>query len=427
MTPTTPRVHRRILLRAHQNPFDSHSALETLLRNRIGDNVGNLLFSHAGYRLLSTPSTQIDTSRVFHLPAEEVNEKYDAVVLPLANAFRKAFLPELERLTQLIEGLTVPVTVLGVNAQIRPSTGEPVGHIGEQVSRFVRAVLRTSPRVGVRGEQTAAYLRRLGFGDQDVETIGCPSMFLYGPDLPTLRHSEFSRHSPVSLNISPYVPGVEELVAHHGRGYPHLAYTAQDIGTLWLLLAGEYESELKPQDGAPVHLHHPLVHSGRTRFPLNVPTWLDHLASFDFSFGTRIHGNIAAVLAGTPAVVLTHDSRTAELADYHQLPHRPLAASQEWDAERLYAEADFSTTAAAHPERWSRMASFLAEQGLEHRYQDGVAEDDFDARIAQVSFPGVVRSNAVGFLHATAAKGYRTLRGVVRRIRGSADGRRAKP
>ncbi|WP_169923743.1 polysaccharide pyruvyl transferase family protein [Propionicimonas paludicola] len=410
------------MLRAHQSPFESHSALHTLLRNRIGDNAGNLLFSHASHRLLSTPSTQIETSRLFHLSAEEVNEKYDAVVIPLANAFRKAFLPELERLTQLIEGLKVPVTVLGVNAQIRPSTGEPVGAIGEQVSAFVRAVLRTSPRVGVRGEQTAAYLKRLGFADQDVETIGCPSMFLYGPDLPTLRLGEFSQHSRVSLNLSPYAAGIDELVADHDRRYPNLAYTAQDIGTLWLLLAGEYESELKPKHGAPVHAHHPLLHSGRTYFPLNVPTWLDHLAGFDFSFGTRIHGNIAAVLAGTPAVVLTHDSRTAELADYHQLPHRRLGTAKGWDAERLYAETDLSTTAAAHPERWRRMAGFLSEQGLEHRYQDGVAEDDFDARLAQIRFPEVVRSDAVDFWHTTAAKGFRALRTVVRRVRGSAGG-----
>ena len=46
---------------------------------------------------------------------------------------------------------------------------------------FVRAVLDHGPSIGVRGELTAEYLRSLGF--RDVEVVGCPSMFAWGPDL----------------------------------------------------------------------------------------------------------------------------------------------------------------------------------------------------------------------------------------------------
>ena len=71
--------------------------------------------------------------------------------------------------------------------------------------------------------------------------------------------------------------------------------------------------------GAPITLDHPLIRSDRVRFFLDPKTWFDHLAQYDFSFGTRIHGNIAALLAGTPALLLAHDSRTLELAEYHEI------------------------------------------------------------------------------------------------------------
>ena len=99
----------------------------------------------------------------------------------------------------------------------------------------------------------------------------------------------------------------------------------QNMQTLALMLDGKLPGQNTPgwpSTGVPVSSKHPLIRENRVRFFLDPKTWFDHLAQYDFSFGTRIHGNIAALLAGTPAVLLAHDSRTLELADYHQIPHR---------------------------------------------------------------------------------------------------------
>ena len=45
--------------------------------------------------------------------AERINERYDAYVIPLANAFRPSYEPTLVRLTQLIRRLRIPVVILG--------------------------------------------------------------------------------------------------------------------------------------------------------------------------------------------------------------------------------------------------------------------------------------------------------------------------
>jgi hypothetical protein len=56
------------------------------------------------------------------------------------------------------------------------------------------------------------------------------------------------------------------------------------------------------------------------RYFLDVDEWINHMRSFDFYFGSRLHGAIASLLAGTPACLVAHDSRTMELAEYAGIP-----------------------------------------------------------------------------------------------------------
>lgn len=385
----------RILLRAHRSPFDSHSAVSTLARNSIGSNVGNLLFAHAAHRLLDTAGAEVSTSILTNADPAWINESFDVVVLPLANAFRQAYVADLTRMTEILEKVRVPVVVLGVNAQLPPKASEPKGKISAAVSRFVRAVLRNSPSIGVRGERTKRYLERLGFSDEEVTVVGCPAMFLYGPDLPALRLPDVvDSNSRISLNLSPYVPGLGPFATRLADAYPELVYTAQDLPTLELLLTGRYRSRLPVREGFPSSTSHPLISSGRTVFPLSVVDWIGHLAGFDLSFGTRIHGNIAALLAGTPAIVLTHDSRTAELADYHAIPHLPVSKSFDGlDPATAYASANFSAIPTRHRETWQQFARFLRTHGLQNIYDEGVQPGAFDERMAAIQHTPVATLN----------------------------------
>jgi hypothetical protein len=388
----SPALSRnRILVRAHQGPFDNFSHLQTLARQNLGANVGNLLFSHSIYRLLATDAASIAFDRFNTTDPGWVNENFDVVVLPLANAFRKNYIEELDRMSSIIEQLRIPVVVAGVNAQLGLKASEPKGGIGDSVTRFVRAILRNSPNIGVRGERTVRYLRKLGFSDDELVIVGCPSMYTYGPDLPVPRLPEaITTESRISLNLSPYVQGIGDLAIAQAAKYPHLVYTAQDLPTLGLLLTGTYDTHLPVRPGFPASLDHPLVGSGRTVMPVNVPGWLEHLARFDFSFGTRIHGNIAAILAGTPAYVLAHDSRTAELAEFHAIPHRTVGKDvASLDAAALYADADYDAMLTRHKDTWAGFAGFLDMHGLRSIYSPDTRPGDFEERINAVDYPPV--------------------------------------
>ncbi|MCY9555743.1 polysaccharide pyruvyl transferase family protein, partial [Paenibacillus apiarius] len=148
-------MHQRILLRARKGPFDVLTPEETFAGNWIGDNSGNLVFSHAAHKLLATSSAEITPTRTPADPrlADEINERHDVFVVPLANAFRRSFVHRLTPLTRLIERLKIPVVVLGVGVQTNvDGDREYLRPIDEPVRAFCKAVLNRSHSIGVRGE-----------------------------------------------------------------------------------------------------------------------------------------------------------------------------------------------------------------------------------------------------------------------------------
>ncbi len=60
---------------------------------------------------------------------------------------------------------------------------------------------------------------------------------------------------------------------------------------------------------------------GRTsRFYFSAIEWIREMQGLCAVFGSRLHGSMAAIAAGTPGVIIVHDSRTAELASLMRLP-----------------------------------------------------------------------------------------------------------
>ena len=410
--------HQRVLLRVHQSPFDTYSAVQTLARDAIGGNVGNLLFSHAAYRLLDTRAAEVAPDRLLRSDPGWVNEHFDVVVLPgSSNAFGKFYASRAGIADPPDRAAADSRGGAGVNAQLRIGAAEPIGGIGDPVRRFMRAVLRDAPSVGVRGERTARYLGRLGFAEDELVVIGCPSMFANGPELTPLRHVErLAEDAPISLNFSPYVKGIGTLIADQAAKYPNLVYTAQDIGTLNLLLTGRYRSVLPVSKGAPSDLLHPLINADRTVLPLNVPSvaappgevrvLLRHAHSWQYRGPERGHPGVRA----RPR--LPHD-RTRRVPPDPLPGRRPSGLA---GRRRASPERRFGAMAKAHPERWRRLADFLADHHLAHIYLDGVEAGDFDARIAAATYPEVVRLDPGHGARVAAARVANLGRRVTRRM-----------
>ncbi|CAM5668040.1 polysaccharide pyruvyl transferase family protein [Streptomyces hirsutus] len=387
---------KRILIRSGKSPLRVATPTEFIHQDLIGTNTGNLLFSDSAHKMLSAPDTDVVSNGIRTDPsarrAAEINEQYEAFVVPLANAFRPAFQASLDRLSALVEQLTIPVVVFGVGAQTGADydTGR-LRPIEASVKRFVSAVLERSASIGVRGELTARYLTDLGFPADRVDIIGCPSMFLYGDTFPAVRAVELTASSRIAVNLSPDalpVGDIAGLARHASERYPHLLYYAQNLADAELLFWGDLTPETGVEDPFPLQLSHRLMRENKVRMPLDPATWIDELRGHDFAYGTRIHGNIAALLAGTPSVVLTHDSRTLELCRYFDIPHVPIdSLSADTDPRDLYEAADHSAMIKYHGERFERIVAFLDRNGLRNTYTHGDRGAAFDARLAVLELP----------------------------------------
>ena len=409
----------RILLRAPMSPFDVHSVETTIERNLIATNAGNLVFLDAAWKLLSAPGVEITPDGLAVRPgdADLINERYDAYVIPLANAFRTSYEPALAKMTQLVQRLRIPVVVLGVGAQGTVDYDfSAIKPMERTVRAFMGAVLDRSPSVGVRGEATLAYLNALGF--RDVDVVGCPSMFMWGDALRVERKAPaLDERSRVVITISPYRTAMGRIALRTLARYPRLVYVAQDLDTLRLLVDGTPLRNGTPDAALPLHPQHPYFRERRTRFYIEPWSWIDDLRRADFVFGTRIHGGIAALLAGTPATVLAHDSRTLELARYFAIPHRLLRDTRaDVDPGRLYEEADFDAIGAGHAERFATFTGFLGRMGLDHAFAHDGAAAAFDRQVAVTPFGGAVVGPTPGAARLPAPPTTLRLRSRARRL-----------
>lgn len=305
----------------------SDTSTETLSA-RAGLNTGNLVYAHAisshvagapeVLDIGARPQRMNSTGRIGIIQgANQLGSHFDAHTWP-------------ERFAQL----TVDLVILGLGAQsdVAGTFPELPDTALEWVRRIVERAPGDAPNLGVRGAFTKSVLERHGLAEH-AEIIGCPSLFI-NPD-PRLGRE-------VAKNVR--FPGRVGVVAGH-EAWRHLAHIEASLARLVEETGGSYigqhglnmmkltrgeaaelaEEDLEalrdyvsPDMGFAEFIRWTQRH-GRVFF--DVPEWMEHCRGCDFVIGSRIHGTVVALQAGTPAVCIVHDSRTLELCETMRIPH----------------------------------------------------------------------------------------------------------
>lgn len=196
------------------------------------------------------------------------------------------------------------------------------------------------------------------------------------------RSTPIADDDPIAVSMSPLTsPWFETYVDAFADRHPQMTYVGQTHHDFAMLQWGRHS---QPEMG--IDRDHRLYFEDRTRMFLDAGSWMRFLATQRFAFGTRIHGNVAAVLAGTPAMVIAHDSRVLELCDYHDLPYTMLdSITHETTVDELFQAADVTSFHNRLADGWKRLTAFLDDSGLANVAQPGQTSAAYDTEHADTA------------------------------------------
>ena len=322
------------------------------------------------------------------MSAEEVNEKFSCVVFfvpcriapPPFDADGYAY----SYITSFIERLKIPFFSLGESVQARSYHYDSTLHqqLSKQVVRYLKVVADRSPIVGTRGNYSAEVLNDLGIFN--AQPLGCPSLYVNGPELSETLLKVPSFPQRVSVCYSNYqgnaysrIADILRMAEKQGFHYVEQMFglvaqalyypgkiTAQDI----------HEARLIYQDLNPLLK---LLHKKHVRYFTSYTLWKEFLKSMDFSFGARMHGLTPAIHAGKPAMFIAHDARVREMCEFFDLPfvaEQDLPATL--DLEFFTSRCDYGGTRKRYRQVYQDFVSVLRRLDLAENFdgQNGILD-----------------------------------------------------
>jgi Polysaccharide pyruvyl transferase len=340
-----------------------------------GGNTGNQLIAYG----LMKPLVYEEVSWDFHIGPERVSEEYDLILIAAANFLFPGF--DLGGMAEFIERTRLPVAIVGLGAQSRDYS--PRIALKPGTERLMRVVAERAPIIGVRGVFTSQVLEEMHI--RNVQIVGCPCYYMNSEGDPLACERALSDRPKIAVNASRDVVGhafdaqkmrevvaglIQEAIRYDG------IFVAQTEREEMVLAAGSDASET---DVALERLGDyfadciPDVESLKTwakdhsRVYWSVEQWIDDMRELDLVVGTRFHGAMAALLAGTPAFVFCHDTRTREMSEFLGVPSASIDVVDRVDLREVYDRIDPDRFHARRAELLPAYKRFLEANGLQHR------------------------------------------------------------
>lgn len=299
---------------------------------KVGNNCGNLVFQYAVANLIDEPIRVVGLDIPW--TPERIQDTCRVLVIPSANFLREHL--DFSHYVNFLERANLPLVFLGLGAQADDFEKKSFD-FHPSILRLLDLIRERSPKVSIRGEFTARVLER--YGVDHFEVTGCPSNFINpAPDFPDMIARKlvqpprsFITHADEPWPKKPIKKEVERrLVSWTQEGRSIMVQQSVPGMIKYLRQNNPFSTDDVP-DGFEESLCKTLMPDGdleafrefiavKVRTYYAVDQWLEDSSHFDFSVGLRLHGNMVAWQSGTPALWITHDSRTHELSDTMALP-----------------------------------------------------------------------------------------------------------
>lgn len=257
--------------------------------------------------------------------AKLVSQHYDGFVITLSNALRENSTEF--GLADFLRALTIPIWCVGLGIQDEIADGE-ISSLPFELLEMLQVLNEKALLFGVRGKRTEKWLRSVGL--HRAKAIGCPSMFAYPRNILSIR-------SPYTIDkiITGGYLALNRISVNKGR---KLLNGLKGIGSAGYVFQGElnqftelmdvphvYDEATQSLDATVISDYIEercgLVPPFSSYYSfVDVAAWRQVCRSYDAFIGDRMHGSVAAMQVGKPALVLYSDARVKELVDFHGIP-----------------------------------------------------------------------------------------------------------
>ncbi|NTF42799.1 polysaccharide pyruvyl transferase family protein [Rhizobium rhizogenes] len=345
-----------------QSISDSVVSDKEFLLQRLGGNSGNMLFTESLLRTIVGGS--------WH-PADSVNYgEADSIVIAAANWLSPIM--DFSWLADIVEKTDLPVFLVGVGAQSDLSYSVPDIHAG--TLRLLNIISERSKLISTRGRFSSEVLEY--YGIKNSSPTGCPSLLLCGAEGP--------RFSSKGLGPQVVLHGTRHGIQGTDDFQNFLYRQAYKHGTGILLQSERADLHVAFGDdpfdidldvahmlgvtyGAPGYQELIDYLRNKAAFFHNLDDWFAYCKTKDFFVGTRIHGTIMSLIAGTPAILIAHDARTAELAQTLNIPYvlsSQIDTDNDLDFARLYETFDSNDLGVSYQKYRNNFLDFFEANDL---------------------------------------------------------------
>ena len=338
-----------------------------------GGNAGNQIIAHGLLETIQHSEVAWDYS----IGPERVDAEFDVIVIAAANFLFPAF--DFSGMANFIARTKLPVVMAGLGAQASDRSVASIP-LQEGTARLIRLVSERSAAIGVRGEYTARVLKQLGIANTQI--IGCPSYYAVRAVGYSIRVDALTDSSPIAVHAS------RDVVRHssapermrdvifqlYGEAARRDAIFVAQTEMEEIALADVASSSEREIAASAIRNFFNQPTGGddiarwlgtRARVFWSPTEWVDAMRSFAFVAGTRFHGTIAALHAGTPAACICHDARTSEMCEFLSVPAIDLEAVSHIDFAEMRAKLDFERLRVRHRYLVKEYVRFLNLNGLQ--------------------------------------------------------------
>jgi len=345
---------------------------------QLRENAGNMVHADAAFRIVRRAAFHTDDYPVAPQTTRFVEERCSHIVYVFANALRlgEDNPHKFQRTVDFLKATSKPIVVFGLGAQA-DSYDQYDAALPAAAIEMLKRVADRCTSIGVRGAFTERVLKHHGISN--VRVTGCPS--LYTALNPKLQIAPPAPKPGYGIAFSGTHYHQEDEAALLGfavrKGFLHVepvnalfyeanrranAKSSDSQVKLPYFLEGLVRQKEAGRRAAERYV--------RDHFHLfwDMETWKKfNRERVWFTYGTRFHVNMASLVSGVPALWVTHDSRTRELADFMCLPHAPIEEVREISYPMdLVRRADYTKLNTRFPELYENFRSYLNENGLDH-------------------------------------------------------------